>query len=50
MVTHEIHLLFPDLLKDDNMPLKVISDFCGFTNQNSPKKFFRRETGMSKPA
>ena len=29
------------------MQLKSISDFCGFTNPNSLRKFFLRETGMT---
>ena len=35
------------LLADTGMQLKSISDFCGFTNPNSLRKFFRRETGMT---
>ena len=35
------------LLKDADMPLKAISDFCGFTNPNSLRKFFLKETGMT---
>lgn len=29
------------------MPLKAISDFCGFENPNSLRKFFLKETGMT---
>jgi transcriptional regulator GlxA family with amidase domain len=36
-----------ELIGGGNMPLKTISDFCGFTNPNSLRKFFRRETGMA---
>ena len=47
----EIHAVQLDrakqLLKNNNMPLKAISDFCGFVNSNSLRKFFRKETGMS---
>ena len=39
-----------ELIRSGNMPLKAISDFCGFTNPNSLRKFFRRETGMSMSA
>ena len=47
----EIHAVQLDrakeLLKNGNMPLKAISDFCGFSNPNSLRKFFRKETGMT---
>lgn len=36
-----------ELIRNPNMPLKAISDFCGFANPNSLRKFFRRETGMT---
>ncbi len=36
-----------ELIGGGNMPLKTISDFCGFTNPNSLRKFFRRETGTT---
>ena len=39
-----------ELVRSGNMPLKAISDFCGFTNPNSLRKFFRRETGMAMSA
>lgn len=39
-----------DLIRSGNMPLKAISDFCGFTHPNSLRKFFRRETGMTMSA
>lgn len=35
------------LLVQSDMPLKAISDFCGFENPNSMRKFFRRETGAA---
>ena len=36
-----------ELLLDGNMPLKAISDFCGFENPNSLRKFFRAHTGKT---
>ena len=38
------------LLLDGNRQLKSIGDFCGFTNPNSLRKFFLRETGMTMSA
>ena len=35
------------LLETTDIPLKALSDFCGFENPNSLRKFFRRETGMT---
>ena len=35
------------LLLDKNMPLKAISDFCGFSNPNSLRKFFLKATGAT---
>lgn len=35
------------LLKDPNRLLKSISDFCGFKDPNSLRKFFLKETGMT---
>ena len=35
------------LLANRTLPLKAISDFCGFKHPNSLRKFFRRETGMT---
>ena len=32
------------------MPLKAISDFCGFENPNSLRKFFKAQTGMTMTA
>ncbi len=36
-----------ELLKSSEMPLKTISDFCGFANPNSLRKFFLKSTGMT---
>lgn len=38
------------LLRDTSVQLKAISDFCGFKNPNSLRKFFLRETGMTMSA
>ena len=35
------------LIRDTSIQLKALSDFCGFTNPNSLRKFFLRETGMT---
>ena len=35
------------LLETTDIPLKTLSDFCGFENPNSLRKFFRRETGTT---
>ena len=35
------------ILETTDIPLKVISDFCGFEDPNSLRKFFRRETGTT---
>ena len=35
------------LLETTGIPLKALSDFCGFEDANSLRKFFRRETGMT---
>ena len=35
------------LLRDTSIQLKAVSDFCGFANPNSLRKFFRRETGIT---
>lgn len=35
------------LLETTDMPFKALSDFCGFKNPNSLRKFFRRETGTT---
>ena len=38
------------LLANGNLPLKVLSDFCGFGHPNSLRKFFLRATGMTMSA
>jgi len=38
------------LLRDTSVQLKAISDFCGFENPNSLRKFFLKETGMTMSA
>ena len=35
------------LLETTDIPLKALSDFCGFEDPNSLRKFFRRETGTT---
>lgn len=35
------------LLQNPNQEIKTISDFCGFKNPNSLRKFFRKETGLT---
>ena len=35
------------LLETTDIPIKALSDFCGFENPNSLRKFFRRETGTT---
>ena len=35
------------ILLESNQQIKSISDFCGFKNPNSLRKFFKRETGMT---
>ena len=35
------------VLLESNLQIKSISDFCGFKNPNSLRKFFKRETGMT---
>lgn len=39
-----------DLLRDPNQQIKAISDFCGFANPNSLRKFFRQATGQTMTA
>jgi len=50
-VLDEIHAvqleLVKHLLTDDSMPLKALSDFCGFDHPNSLRKFFKKQTGQS---
>jgi transcriptional regulator GlxA family with amidase domain len=36
-----------ELARNPNLPLKAISDFCGFTNPNSLRKFFKKSTGKT---
>lgn len=35
------------MLETTDVPLKALSDFCGFENPNSLRKFFLRETGST---
>lgn len=53
-ILEEIHAVklerAKDLLRNPNQMLKSISDFCGFSNPNSLRKFFLRETGMTMSA
>jgi len=35
------------ILLESDRQIKSISDFCGFQNPNSLRKFFKRETGMT---
>ena len=45
---HAVRLEFAkQLLSEKNMPLKVLSDFCGFGHPNSLRKFFKKQTGKS---
>ena len=50
-VLDEIHAVqlarAKDLLREGRMPLKAISDFCGFENPNSLRKFFKAQTGRT---
>lgn len=39
-----------ELLRDTSVHLKTISDFCGFSNPNSLRKFFLRTTGKTMTA
>ena len=39
-----------ELLRDTSVQLKAISDFCGFGNPNSLRKFFLKSTGMTMTA
>lgn len=53
-ILQEIHAIRLEraktLLKDPNRLLKSISDFCGFKDPNSLRKFFLKETGMTMSA
>ena len=45
---HDVQLArAKDLLREGTMPLKAISDFCGFENPNSLRKFFKARTGRT---
>jgi len=44
---HAVQLERAKQLLAGTMPLKAISDFCGFENPNSLRKFFKAETGMT---
>lgn len=50
-VLDEIHVVRLDrakrILAGDDTPLKAISDFCGFKNPNSMRKFFLKSTGKT---
>ena len=47
---HAVQLERAKQLLDGTMPLKVISDFCGFENPNSLRKFFKSMTGVTMTA
>jgi len=53
-ILEEIHAVqlerAKELLRDTSVQLKTISDFCGFTNPNSLRKFFLKATGMTMTA
>ncbi len=53
-ILEEIHIVqlerAKELLRDTTIHLKAISDFCGFTNPNSMRKFFLKATGMTMTA
>ena len=53
-ILEEIHAVqlerAKELLRDTSVQLKAISDFCGFTNPNSLRKFFHKSTGMTMTA
>ncbi len=53
-ILEEIHTVqlerAKELLRDTSIQLKAISDFCGFTNPNSLRKFFLKATGMTMTA
>lgn len=45
---HEVRLeRAKELLRNPSIQLKSISDFCGFRNPNSLRKFFLKQTGMT---
>jgi len=53
-ILEEIHAVqlerAKELLRDTSVQLKAISDFCGFANPNSLRKFFLKATGMTMTA
>jgi len=53
-ILEEIHAVrlerAKELLRDTSVQLKAISDFCGFANPNSLRKFFLKATGMTMSA
>ena len=53
-IIDEIHAVqlerVKQLLANGNLPLKVLSDFCGFGHPNSLRKFFLRASGMTMSA
>ena len=53
-ILEEIHAVqlerAKELLRDTSVQLKAISDFCGFGNPNSLRKFFLKSTGMTMTA
>ena len=53
-ILEEIHAVqlerAKELLRNSSIQLKAISDFCGFTNPNSLRKFFLKATGMTMSA
>lgn len=50
-ILDEIHAIrlerAKELARNPNLLLNAISDFCGFTDPNSLRKFFRKKTGMT---
>jgi LacI family transcriptional regulator len=44
---HAVQLKRAKQLIEGTMPLKVVSDFCGFRHPNSLRKFFKAQTGLS---
>jgi LacI family transcriptional regulator len=45
---HAVRLEFAkQLLSEGGLPLKTISDFCGFDHANSLRKFFKKQTGKT---
>ena len=46
-IVHAVQLERAQQLLEGTMPLKAISDFCGFENPNSLRKFFKSQTGKT---